>query len=147
MRHRKEWIAVAAVLVCLVSACGGSSEKDEGGAEPAKVEAVPGSDTKQVVLTAKAAERLDIQTVPVVDTDIGGTVRATVPYAAVLYSADGSTSVYTKPADLTFVKRPISVERIEGERAILLAGPPGGTQVVTVGAAELLGTESGVGEG
>lgn len=147
MRRRRVWVSVAAIAVCVLSGCGGSSSRDEGSPEPAKVEVIPGSDAKQVVLTAKAAARLDIQTAPLADADVGGTMRATVPYAAVLYAADGSTWVYTRTAELTFAKKPISVERIEGDRAILLSGPPAGTPVVTVGAAELLGAESGVGEG
>jgi hypothetical protein len=36
--------------------------------------------------------------------------------------------------------------RIDGDRAILSDGPAPGTEVVTVGAAELLGTEYEVGE-
>jgi hypothetical protein len=45
-----------------------------------------------------------------------------------------------------FVRSPITVVTIEGNRAVLSAGPAAGTQVVTVGAAELLGTEYEVGE-
>lgn len=148
MTRRARWVAAVVVGACLVSGCGGSSSGgDQGSEEPAKVESIPGSDAKQVVLTQKAAERLDIQTAPMVDADIGGTIRGTVPYAAVLYSPDGATWVFTSPANLTFMRQSIAVDRIEGDRAILLSGPPAGTRVVTVGAAELLGTESGVGEG
>ena len=63
-----------------------------------------------------------------------------------LYDAEGETFTYTSPSRLTFVRRPIDVARIAGAVALLEAGPPAGTAVVTVGAAELFGTEYGVEE-
>jgi hypothetical protein len=63
-----------------------------------------------------------------------------------LYETNGDAFVYTNPEPLTFVRAPISVDYIEGELAVLLDGPPSGTAVVTVGAAELLGAEFGVGK-
>jgi hypothetical protein len=69
-----------------------------------------------------------------------------MPYAAVLYDPNGDTWAYTNPEPLVFVRSPITVVTIEGNRAVLSAGPAAGTQVVTVGAAELLGTEYEVGE-
>jgi hypothetical protein len=51
-----------AVLAMLVITSVGCIAAEKGGA--AKIEAIPGSDLKKVVLTPKAAERLDIQTVP-----------------------------------------------------------------------------------
>jgi len=46
-----------------------------------------------------------------------------------------------------FVRHAITVDRIEADRAVLSAGPPIGTLVVTVGVAELWGIETGVGGG
>jgi len=40
----------------------------------------------------------------------------------------------------------ISVEFIDGDRAVLSEGPPAGTEVVTDGAAELFGAELGIGK-
>jgi hypothetical protein len=68
-----------------------------------------------------------------------------VPYAAVLYSLNGETWVYTSPEPLVFVRQPITIGDIEGDVGVLLDGPPVGTEVVTAGAAELLGVESGLG--
>jgi hypothetical protein len=45
----------------------------------------------------------------------------------------------------TYAREPITVDFIEGDRAVLTAGPAAGTVIVTVGAAELYGTETGVG--
>ena len=68
------------------------------------------------------------------------------PYAAVLYDPSGETWVYTSPGRLAFVRAPIRIDRIVGDRAFLSSGPPAGTDVVTVGAPELLGVEYEVGE-
>jgi hypothetical protein len=73
-----------------------------------------------------------------------GAPRKVVPYAAVLYGVNGETWVYTNPEPLVFVRSPITIDYIDGDLAILSEGPEAGTAVVTVGAAELFGTETGV---
>ena len=45
-----------------------------------------------------------------------------------------------------YERTPITVEYAAGELAVLSAGPPLGTVVVTVGGPELSGAEFGVGE-
>ena len=70
------------------------------------------------------------------------TLRRT--FAALLYDADGRSWAYTNPTPLTFVREPVTVDRVDGDRAYLRSGPAPGTAVVTVGAAELLGVEYGV---
>jgi len=67
-----------------------------------------------------------------------------IPYAAVIYDTEGNTWVYTNPEPLTYVRQPIVIDYIEGDRAVLMEGIESGTQVVTVGASELLGAELGV---
>ena len=75
----------------------------------------------------------------------GTTLRKIVPYAAVIYDVNGGTWVYTKePNALSFVRQSITVDYIEGDLAFLTDGPPAGTEVVTVGGAELYGAETGV---
>jgi hypothetical protein len=69
-----------------------------------------------------------------------------IPYAAVFYTATGDTWTYTNPEPLTFVRVPIVVDHIRGDRVFLSDGPPSGMQVVTRGVAELYGTETGVEE-
>jgi hypothetical protein len=68
------------------------------------------------------------------------------PYAAVLYDARGNTWAYTTPKPLTFVRQAIHIDYIEGDLAVLSDGPPSGTEVVIVGAAELFGAETGIGK-
>lgn len=74
-----------------------------------------------------------------------GGVRKVVPYSAVLYDPQGKTWVYTSPEPLIFVRQPIVVDFIEGDRAVLKEGPAVGTEVVTAGAAELFGVENKIG--
>jgi hypothetical protein len=64
-----------------------------------------------------------------------------IPYSAVVYDTDGSTWTYVNTAARTYVREPVTVTAIQDQVALLSAGPPVGTAVVTVGAAELLGTE------
>ncbi len=117
----------------------------EAYAPAAQVEHVDGTGLNRVTLTARAAERLDIQTASVEAVDGPGPVTSAVPYGAVIYDAQGDTWVYTGNGDLTFVRHAVSIVSIEGDRAYLSDGPDQGTQVVSVGGAELLGTELDVG--
>jgi hypothetical protein len=64
----------------------------------------------------------------------------------VLYDEQGDTWTFTSPQPLTYVRQKISLDYIQGGKALLVDGPPAGTTVVTVGAPELLGAELGVGE-
>ncbi|MBX6342203.1 MAG: hypothetical protein IRY97_07075, partial [Thermomicrobiaceae bacterium] len=114
--------------------------------EPAKVEEIPGTDLKRVTLSSEAAERIGIATAPVRDEQVGGVQRKVIPFAAVLYDAEGRTWTFTSSEPLVFVRQPIKVDHIDGDRAVLTEGPASGTAVVTVGAAELLGAEYGVEE-
>ncbi len=136
MGNRSAWMLVAAVAVGLtLSGCG--SEAAEEVEQPAQVEAIAGSDVSRVILTEKAAERIGLQVAPVRQ-------GSEVPLAAVVYARDGSTWVYTVTAPLTYVRQAVLVARVAGDVAVLQAGPAPGTNVVTVGAAELLGSEYGV---
>ena len=148
MRHSKRWIAVLGLLIAIpqLSACTQTSaEAESDGAEPAKIEHVEGSEVSRLTLDPKAVERLGIKTAPLSETTVAGKKRKVVPYGAVLYDAEGKTSVYVSSAPNTYVREPITVDYIEGDRAVLVAGPAAGTAIVTVGAAELYGTETGVG--
>lgn len=107
--------------------------------QPASVTALPGFEFPAITLTPRAAERLGV-TSAVIENPL------TVPYAAVLYDAQGKTWVYTNPKELTYVRHGIEVDRITEEQAFLLRGPAAGEAVVTTGAAELLGIEFGVGK-
>ncbi len=125
------------VLGLALSACGGSSENAAPPA-PAQVTKLAGG-ANQITLTADAAKRIDVKTAAA-ESDGGNTV---IPYSAVLYDPDGATWTYTNPKPLVYVRADITVDRIDGSRAILAKGPAPGTAVVTVGATELWGVEYG----
>jgi hypothetical protein len=66
MLRKDRWMASALVTAGLaVSGLGGGTSLAAETARPAKLEQIPGSDLKRVVLTPKAAERLAIETAPV----------------------------------------------------------------------------------
>ena len=101
------------------------------------------SGLKQLTLSQKAAERLGVETAEVA----GSGSALSVPYAAVIYDAQGKTWSYVNTGPLVYLREEITVERIDGDTAILSAGPAAGTPIVTIGAAELYGAEIGVGGG
>lgn len=115
--------------------------------EPAKLEVLPekvaGVELARVTLVAKAVERLGIETVKVEQTDAG---TLSVPSGAIIVDAHGNRWLYTNPAPLTYLRQLITVEHETGGRAFLAAGPPVGTDIVTIGAAELHGAETGIGK-
>jgi hypothetical protein len=135
---------VVPILVALPLVACSQKSPDVSTEKPAYIEDIEGSDLKRVVLTEKAAERLDIQLALVGEQQVEGTQRLVVPYAALIYGLNGETWAYIMPEPLTFIREAITVDFIEGDMAVLLLGPAIGTEVVTVGVAELYGAETGV---
>jgi len=143
MHTWRRWIAAPlAVLAVALPGCAKVAEEEEAVEQAATVEEVEGSDVPRVILTEDAVGRIDIRESDVVEEGR----RTVIPYAAVLYTADGATWTYTNPEPLTFVRVPIAVDHIVGDRVFLADGPSVGTPVVTQGSAELFGTETGVEE-
>jgi hypothetical protein len=144
------WIA-AALIIAGVAAYAlyqgidrSSKAPTEAAGEPAVVEQVDGSDVARVTLSAAAIERLDLRTAPVRTVSVAGESRTVVPYGAVLYDANGDTWIYTSSKPRTFTRQGITVDSIDGSRAVLSAGPAAGTQTVIVGTQELWGAELGI---
>jgi hypothetical protein len=136
MKHITRSLLVLFVFAgLLLSACGPSSSTSEF-VPPSKLEPIEGSDLQRVILTEKAAERIGLETVTASGME--------VPYAAVIYDIEGNTWIYTMPEPLTFVREPIVIDNIEGDTAILAESLPSEFNVVTVGVAEIYGTETGV---
>jgi hypothetical protein len=128
--------------VVSLSACSGeaSSGYDYETAthhEPAKLEPIKGTDVQRVIFDAEAAKRVGVQTAPIRQNG----QETVIPYDAVIYTPDGSEYTYTAPKPLTYVRQEIEVERVDGDSVVLSDSPPAGTEVVTVGAAEVYGTE------
>jgi hypothetical protein len=141
MRSRRLVASLPVVAGLLLAACGGATEEEHTIDEPASVEHLEGSDVARLTVTARAAERLDIRTAPVE----ARRERTVVPADSVLYDPNGGEWVYTSPEPLVFVRAPVSVDHFAGDVAVLSGGPPAGTQVVTVGVAELYGIEFEIG--
>jgi hypothetical protein len=139
-------VAAGVLAVLLLAGCEKAATEETGGGGPAVVEEpAAGTEVARVTLTQDAAARIDVQTTAVRALS-GHEGELQIPYAAVLYDPDGQTWTYTNPEPLVFLRAPIDVVRIDRSRAVLSKGPPPGTKVVTVGAAELLGAEYEVGE-
>jgi hypothetical protein len=144
LNAKRSLAAVSLLAVIALSACGSSAEAPPP--TPARIVAVPSSAGK-ILLTQLGANRIGVQT---------SAVRAVrpakqhngpsvvIPYSSLVYAADGSTYAFTSPAALVFTEVPVTVARIDGDSVYLLQGPRPGARVVTVGAEELLGVETGV---
>jgi hypothetical protein len=94
----------------------------------------------QIVLTPQGAQRIGVQT------QVAGRFRdlTTIPAAAVIYDPSGATYAFSNTAKLTYAETPVSIATISGGTAYLLHGPHPGSAVVTVGAEELYGVQTGV---
>jgi hypothetical protein len=140
-RKSKRQLRVACaglVLIAAVSlsACSDSLETASH-YEPAKLESIKGTEVKRVKFSAEGAKRVGLQTAAIRQNGLG----KVIPYAAVIYDSKGNTYTYTSPERLTFVRQEIKIDRVDGDQVVLSDGPPAGTEVVTVGAAEVYGTE------
>lgn len=142
MKQSNRWLVVLLMLmgVFLLTACGGADPYVK--IEPASVEPIAGTEYNRVVLTERAVERLGVET----DTVQQNGANLVVPYAAVVYGLNGETWVYTTHEPRTYSREPITVDHIDGDMAVLVDGPPVGTEIVTVAVAELFGTDTGVGK-
>jgi hypothetical protein len=74
----------------------------------------------------------------------GSETRKIIPYSAVIYDLTGQAWAYVNTAPRTYVRQPITIDYSQGVQTVLKDGPPAGTLVVSVGAAELFGAETGV---
>jgi hypothetical protein len=143
-RHHPVVACLGLVLIAVsfsLSACGEAStgyDYDTASHhEPAKLEPIKGTDVKRVIFSAEGAERVGLQTAPIRQNG----EEKIMPYAALIYYADGNTYAYSAPKPLTYVRQEISVDHFDGDSVVLSDGPPAGTEVVTVGVDEVYGTE------
>jgi hypothetical protein len=144
MRPSHRWLVAGLyVAALLLAGCGpwasaqGTVEKEA----PSRLEPIAGTELSRVILTEEAADRLDIHTEEVRETDVEGQPHRVISYTAVIYDVEGTAWAYTSPEPYTFVRLALDIDAIDGDLAILSEGPPVGTPVVTVGAAELYGAE------
>ena len=150
VRHLRALVVALSAGVAVLGAGGcaqAGAEPDDAATlegEISKVEpaAKPGG-LPQVKLAPQAVERLGVQVGQVLPQQGGHSV---VPYGAVIYAPDGGAFVYTVAGPQTYVRAPVNVVSVLANQAVVDGAPPVGTQVVAIGAAELFGAETGVGD-
>ena len=116
--------------------------------KPYKLEKQEGTSITRVRIEQRIFDRARMKTSTVREVERfgGDTTRKVVDYSAIVYDPKGDTIVYINPSPLVFVRPYVKVDSIDGDLAVLADGPPAGTAVLTVGTAELLGMETGVGK-
>ena len=146
-RWARTGLSLATVLIALSATACSHGDKETGPkSAPATLGPADAAGVKTVTFTHDAAQRVRLQTSPVVDANRGRRgVAVVVDYAALIYDKKGQSWVYTVPQPLTFVRVKVTVDRIEKNRASLSVGPAPGVQVVTTGAAEVYGAELDIG--
>jgi hypothetical protein len=132
-------VLIAAISLSACSEATGEYEEPEtaGHYEPAELEPIKGTDVKRVVFSPEGASRVGLQTAQVRRDG----QRKVIPYAAVIYDPEGDTFTYTSREPLVYVREKVKVDYVDGDRVVLSEGPSVGTEIVTVGAAEVYGTE------
>jgi RND family efflux transporter MFP subunit len=76
----------------------------------------------------------------------GAEENLVVPYSSILYDMYGSAWVYQNTEPRIYVRQRVELHHVLDELAVLSRGPAVGSKVVSAGAAELFGTEFGVGK-
>jgi multidrug efflux pump subunit AcrA (membrane-fusion protein) len=139
-RHGAAALLLAAGLA--LAGCGATAQGAEEAAPPevATVDAPQDGGPATITLDPRAEQRLGITTT-------AASARGSdlvIPYAAVVYDADGSSWAFVRTGPSTYQREAIAISRIDGDQVTLTSGPQPGTEVVTVGAAELVGVETGI---
>jgi hypothetical protein len=138
-RRRPSRLRAGLALVVVGLAVSGCQEVPSNlvESEPFELEAVKGTDLNRVKIDDVVAKRIDLRTTQI----RGSGKQKIVPHNALIYNPNGKVFVYTRSAPRTYVRAPVTVTNAVGDRVVLSAGPPVGTVIVTLGAAELLATE------
>jgi len=142
MKLNYRWLILLAVLFALPLAACAPEVATEDENKPVSLEPIEGTDLNRITLTEKAAERLGLETAPVISQQVNSAERLVIPYAALLYDPGGQAWVYVNVEPLVFMRQAITVDSIQGDQVILSEGPEAGVNIVTLGATELYGSES-----
>ena len=134
-------ITTLALIVAALALVSCNREKVATVHHPAKLDSTETKGIMRVTIEAKAAERIGLQTGEIREEQVNGATRRTMPYGAIMYDTKGKTWAFTSAGPLSFVRKEVVVADIVGDKVILADGPPTGTVIVTVGAAELMGAE------
>ena len=127
------------------SGCSEAGASNESNAETAvTVESAGEDQPARLTVSERAEERLGFRTEPVRAASDQPGVTEIISYSAVVYDADGKSWAYSSPSPRTYIRVPLEINSITGKTVLLKSGPRVGTQVVVVGAPELVGAEAGI---
>ena len=139
-RHRLLGLVFTAAIGFSMAGCAEIESVSAEPYEPAALESTGPSQPPKITLTDEATRRVALQT-----TVVGGRgAELTVHHGALVYDKKGMPWVFAVVGPRTYVRSAVTVKHVEGDLVTLSSGPPAGTEVVTVGAIELWGTELGI---
>ena len=131
---------VAAVAVGMSAGCAEIESVTAEPYEPAALESTGPDKPARVILTEEAVDRVALQT-----TEVKASGKdLTVEHAALVFDKAGKPWVFSVVGPRTYVRATVTIKEVQDNVVTLSAGPPAGTQVVTVGAIELWGAELGI---
>ena len=131
---------VVAVAVAMSAGCAEIESVTAEPYEPAALESTGPDKPARVILTEEAVDRVALQTTEV--KALGKDL--TVDHAALVFDKVGKPWVFSVIGPRTYVRAAVTIKEVQDNVVTLSAGPPAGTQVVTVGAIELWGAELGI---
>jgi hypothetical protein len=131
---------VVAIAVATSAGCAEIESVTAEPYEPAALEATGPDKPARVILTEEAVDRVALQTTEV--KALGKDL--TVDHAALVFDKAGKPWVFSVVGPRAYVRATVTIKEVQDNVVTLSAGPPAGTQVVTVGAIELWGAELGI---
>ncbi len=147
VRTLRSWAMPLLAIPCAaVAGCGASSSPPP--APSAILEHAGGGLPARIVLSPLGAQRIGLRTATALAapaaTGTSGT-QSVIPFSAIVYDPSGATFAFVAlQVPRTFTEMRIKVARVDGSVAYLRSGPRPGAKVVSVGAEELYGVQSGV---
>jgi hypothetical protein len=140
VRHKVQGLLLAAAVGFSLAGCAEIESVSAEPYEPAALESAGPDKPAKVILTEEAARRVGLQT-----TTVGARGdELTVHHAALVYDKKGLPWVFAVVGPRSYVRSAVTIKQVDGDAVTLSAGPPAGTEVVTVGAVELWGAELGI---
>ncbi|MGZ8769455.1 MAG: hypothetical protein ACXWXJ_00475 [Aeromicrobium sp.] len=113
-------------------------EEREFKSEAKLTSAKSGGDHKIITLTQTGMDQIGLKT----ETVGGSKDERVIPYASLLYEADGEvTYVYVNSEGRSYERKDVKVIKVDGDQVLISDGPSVGTKVVTQGAPQLHGAE------
>lgn len=136
-------ITATATITTLTAASGTTGQSASPVAAPPSANAVAGTVDLYYELDNRNSKFSPSHRVGVALLQKDSAESLTIPWLAVVHDIHGGTWVYERIADHTYVRRRVVVKFVNDATAVLASGPDVGANIVTAGAAELFGTETG----